>query len=183
LQRTALRAAAERQYRSADSVAKPKRKDKGFAADYINVDLEIRSRTNLRPLADALSRRLFWLYVGRADGEFLATFENGSGAARTGTPDLAIQRLVRVVDSLSPEIKRHWTSARDRVFDIGVAKAWGAKAFHLSVRATTVAAVARLKARIALTFYPPYYPDPRGAAAEPAVAGGRGPRLRSDPRR
>ena len=54
-------------------MAKPK--DKGFAADYINVDLEIRSRTNLRPLADALSRRLFWLYVGRADGEFLATFD------------------------------------------------------------------------------------------------------------
>jgi hypothetical protein len=160
-----------------------KSKDKEFAADYINVDLEIRSRTNLRPLADALSQRLFFLYVGRANGEFLATFENGSGAARTGTPDLAILRLVRTIESLSTELKRHWANARDRVFDIGVAKAWGPKAFYLSLKPTTVAAIARLKARLALTFYPPYYPDPRGSAAEPAVAGGRGPRLRSDPRR
>ena len=139
-------------------MAKPKPKDKTFAADYINVDLEVRSRTNLQPLADALSRPLFCLHVGGSKGDFLATFENGAGAARTGTADLAIVRLVRAVDSLSPEMKRHWTKARDRVFDIGLAKASGSKPFQLSLTPATVAAVVRLKARIALTFYPPYYP-------------------------
>ncbi len=137
-------------------MAKPR--DKTFAADYVNVDLEVRSRSSLQPLADALSRRLFCLHVGGSKGNFLATFENGAGAVKTGTPDLAILRLVRAVDSLSPEIKRHWTSARDRVFDIGVAKAGGSKPFQLSLTPATVAAVARLKARVALTFYPPYYP-------------------------
>jgi hypothetical protein len=137
-------------------VAKPK--EKALAADYINVDLEVRSRTALQPLADALSRRLFSLYVGGSKGDFLATFENGAGVAKTSTPDLAMMRLVRAIDSLPPEIKRHWTGARDRVFDIGVAAATGSKAFQLSLSTATVAAVTRLNARIALTFYPPYYP-------------------------
>jgi hypothetical protein len=137
-------------------VAKPK--DNAFAADYINVDLEVRSRTNLRPLADALSQSLLSLHVGGSKGDFLATFENGAGAARTGTPDLAIMRLVRAIDALPPEIKRHWTKARDRVFDVGVAKAAGSKVLQLSLSTTTVAAIVRLKARVALSFYPPYYP-------------------------
>jgi hypothetical protein len=136
-------------------VAKPK--DDAFAADYINVDLEVRSRTNLQPLADALSRRLFSLHVGGSKGDYLATFENGAGAAKTGTPDLAIMRLVHAIDSLPPAIKSHWTKARDRVFDIGVAKAKGSKVFQLGLRTATVEAIVRLKARVALSFYPPYH--------------------------
>ena len=137
-------------------MAKPK--DEAFAADYINVDLEVRSRTNLRPLADALSRRLVPLHVGGSRGNFLATFENGAGATKTGTPDLAIMRLVHAIDRLSPAIRSHWTKARDRVFDIGVAKANGSKVLQLGLRTATVEAIVRLKARVALSFYPPYYP-------------------------
>ncbi len=133
-------------------MAKPK--DKAFTADYINVDLEVRSRTNLKPLVDALSQ--LSLYVGGSKGDFLATFENRAAAVHA--PDLAILRLVRAIDTLSPEIKRHWTKARDRVFHIGLAKAGGSKVFQLSLSTATVAAIVRLKARIALSFYPPYYP-------------------------
>lgn len=127
-------------------------------AQYINVDLEVRSRADLRPLVDALSRSLFSLYAGREGKGYLATFENGAGARGADTPDRAIQRIIRVVDGLRPDIRRHWNRARDRVFDIGVAKTSGSKVFCLPLTAKTVQAVSRLGARIALSFYPPYYP-------------------------
>ncbi len=64
--------------------------------------------------------------------------------------------MIKVVDTLPPRARSLWISARDRVFDIGVAKAGGTEAFQLSLEAETVRATARLGARIALTFYPPY---------------------------
>jgi hypothetical protein len=127
-------------------------------AQYINVDLEVRSRADLQPLVDALSRSLFSLYAGREGRGYLATFENGSGTRGADTPDRAIQRIIRVVDGLRPEVRRHWNRARDRVFDIGVAKTSGSKVFYLPLAAKTVQAAARIGARIALSFYPPYYP-------------------------
>jgi hypothetical protein len=127
-------------------------------AEFINVDLEVRPRADLQPLVDALSRSLFSLYAGREGRGYLATFENGAGARGADTPDRTIQRIIRVVDRLRPDVRRHWNRARDRVFDIGVTKTSGAKVFYLPLAAKTVQAISRVGARIALSFYPPYVP-------------------------
>jgi len=54
-------------------------------AEYINVDLEIRSRVNLQPLVDALSQQRFSLYVGRdrrRTGASVASLPLASAAER-----------------------------------------------------------------------------------------------------
>jgi hypothetical protein len=118
---------------------------------YLNVDLEIRSRSDLTPLVQALQRRLFVLYTGRRQGTFFASFET-SGLRHP--PDVAIRRLVTALRRLPPSIQNLWKQARDRVFDIGVARATGTTPFAIALRQETVRTVAELNARVALTFYP-----------------------------
>jgi hypothetical protein len=119
-------------------------------AVYLNVDLEIRSRSNLMPLVDALRPRLDVLNAGEARGEFRVSFEV---AGVTLPPDVAIHRFARAVSDLPPSIRKLWRQARDRVFDIGVQRTAGRGAFPLALRPETVKTIARLNARIALTLY------------------------------
>ena len=119
-------------------------------AVYLNVDLEIRSRSNLMPLVDALRPRLDVLHAGHSRGQFVASFEV---AGVTLPPDVAIDRLARAVSGLPPSIRKLWRQASDRIFDIGVERTAGRGAFPLALRPETVRTIARLNARIALTLY------------------------------
>jgi hypothetical protein len=120
------------------------------AAEYLNVDLEVRSRSTLTPLVDALSRRLHVLHVGRLGRDHFASFEVIGGS---GAPESAVRRFVRVVDALPAAAARHWKQAHDRVFDVGVATSPGASALSLPLSLETVKAIARLRARVSLTVY------------------------------
>jgi hypothetical protein len=120
------------------------------AARYLNVDLEIRSRSDLAPLAKALSRRLIVLHVGKVGREYLLSLEVSGLSVH---PDAIIRRFDRVISSLPPVVRTLWTRARDRVFDIGLETTSGSKPFVLTLDPETVKTVARLNARIALTVY------------------------------
>jgi len=123
------------------------------AAEYLNVDLEIRSRSDLTPLADELSRSLFLLHAGRIPRTFLASFETGGG---TQPPDRAIKRLAAAVSRLPPPTRKLLRAAGSRAFDIGVAaKSSGRDVLTLSIKPETLKAIAQLDAHLALTFYPP----------------------------
>lgn len=119
-------------------------------AMYLNVDLEVRSRSTLTPLVEALRAKLDVLHAGRSRGEFVASFEVAGVAL---APDVAIRRLARAVSGLPPSGRKLWEQARDRVFDIGVKRMAGGRAFPLALRAETVKTIARLNARLALTLY------------------------------
>ena len=131
---------------------------------YLNVDLEIRSQSDLTPLAQALRRWLFVLHAGRVHGMFLASFEV-SGLSHP--PDVAIRRLAAALGRLPPSLQRLWRQARDRVFDIGVARAPGAAPFSLALRPGTMRIITMLNARLALTFYPHTWKSARRLANKP----------------
>jgi hypothetical protein len=125
---------------------------------YLNVDLEIRSQSDLTPLVQALRRRLFVLHAGRMRGTFFASFET-PGASYP--PDIAIRRLASALLRLPPPLRKQWRQARDRVFDIGIARAAGATPFSLALRNETMRIVTELNARLALTLYPHTREAPR----------------------
>lgn len=71
-------------------------------AEYLNVDLEIRSRSDLTALVEALSRSLFLLHAGRIPGTFFASFETpGLDLPADG----AIKRLAEAVSALPPSAR------------------------------------------------------------------------------
>jgi len=104
-----LALAAECHYRRADP-----RMSKREGPSFITVDLEVWSKTNLTPLADALRQRSFVVYVGKVDRKFLASFE-----AHGETPEETIWRLLRLVKPLRGLPKKLWQTAEARVFNIG----------------------------------------------------------------
>ncbi len=90
--------------------------------------------------------------MGREGRSFLASFEvPGTNLA---TPDAAFRRLLRAIDDLPGPAARLWRQARDRVFDVGVARSKGKGVLRLPLKVGTLAAVARHQARVALTIYP-----------------------------
>ena len=125
--------------------------DAKLGAKYLNVDLEIRSRSDLKPLADAVATQLLVLHVGRMRGEFFLSLEMSDPSR---LPDAAIRHLAHVISSLPPSVHKLWTQARDRVFDVGLEATHEDTAFALALRPETVRMVARLNARIAVTVYP-----------------------------
>jgi len=122
----------------------------GPAAVYLKVDLEIRSRSDLTPLVDALRRRLLVLHAGCVERTFFASFETPGGS---DPPDVAIRLLAAALRRLPPSLQKLWREARDRVFDIGVERGPGTAALSLPLRQDTIKIIAMLNARLALTFY------------------------------
>jgi hypothetical protein len=121
------------------------------AALYLNVDLEIRSRSDLRPLSETLDGRLFVLYVGKAGRDFLLALELPGLSL---PPDRAVARLARTISSLPPAMRRHWQKAHDRVFDVGFERTSRDGVFSFGLDRKTVATAAKLGARIAFSLYP-----------------------------
>lgn len=119
-------------------------------ARYLNVDLEIRSRTDLQPLADALADSTFLLHCGMVEGVYLAAFET---KGVTLDPDRAIRKLALLLQACPPSVRTLWRRADDRVFDIGIEASNVPGTFELALKPSTVRMVAELRARIKLTVY------------------------------
>ena len=87
------------------------------AAEYLNVDLEVRSRADLKPLADTLSPRLIALYVGREGRSLLRALARCRGLQSRRPAIAAFRRLLRAIDDLPADRRRVLLapSARSRV--------------------------------------------------------------------
>lgn len=84
---------------------------------FINVDLEVWSRTDLAPLAAAVESKALTLYACRVGRRFLVALEAKS--RRLTDPERTIRILLRLIDSLPRAARRAWKEASARVFDIG----------------------------------------------------------------
>lgn len=119
-------------------------------ASYLNVDLEVRSRSNLAPLVEAFEGTLLSLFSRRVPGGYLATFETLGVEV---PPDFAIRRMVGAVEALTGPARTLWAGARDRVFDVGLERDEGPGMVTFGVKRQTVELAAKVGARIAFTVY------------------------------
>jgi hypothetical protein len=125
---------------------------------FLNVDLEVRSSTDLQPLIDGLGEDVMNLHAGKVHDHYLATFE----ATVAGDANQLVGYLCGLVDALGPDARRSWDEASSKVFDMGYEAGVGPKSYESNLRPETVAAIARVGAAIRVTVYPPSK-EPRGA--------------------
>ena len=123
---------------------------------FLNVDLEISSKSSLAPLIAELSVRMFQLYKGRYGGMARANFEVNK---ITLTADATIKEIVRVVEGLGPAARRCWDKAHAREFDVGIQAGMKPPTIAVEIDPKTVQAVAALDGRIVITVYAPYEPS------------------------
>jgi hypothetical protein len=117
---------------------------------FLNVDLDLYSRSDLVPLVDAIGRRVIVLHVGRVGRSYRARLEV---SRRTTTADSTIREFCRLIGKLPVPARRLWDGADRRSFSIGVQAGAQPHASDFVVKAETVAAVAELGGEIVVTVY------------------------------
>jgi len=124
---------------------------------FLNVDLDLWSRTPLEPLVQALGSSVVELFVGHDGRRHAAHLEWARSSLK---PDVLIQRFVAAIERLPRPARRLWNQARRREFNIGIQAALQPHGFELRLEPATVQAVARVGASIGVTVYAPEHQPP-----------------------
>ena len=123
--------------------------------EYINTDLELRSRSDISILTAELSQKLFMLYTGREGRNYLATFELASLVNKpSNTADTIANRLCGIIESLSPKYLRLWNKCISRNLDMGFHSGEGNRLGTATLRADTIKRIAKLNIAVAVSVYP-----------------------------
>ena len=115
---------------------------------FLNVDLDIWSRSPLDELVKALGRRVVTLHVGRDGRRHVAHLEMNDTRP---DPDRVIAGFTALIHSLGRRDRRTWDSADRREFNLGIQV--GADNFELRIAPETVRAAAGVNASIGVTVY------------------------------
>lgn len=131
-------------------------KNKPQATHFLNVDLDIYSRSDLELLVTAMGKTVYALYVGRDKRAFCAHLEL---SAVTKDADATIRRFCALIQSLPKSERTLWDTARTRDFNIGMQSAAEPHCYEMALEAETVKAASTLGARIVFTVYAPEKPE------------------------
>ncbi len=119
---------------------------------FLNVDLDIYSRSNLQPLVTALGKKVIVLHTGRDRRTFCAHLEL---ARVTRNADSTIPGFCSLIQALPRTARNLWNSARMRDFNIGVQAGTQPFSHEIALAAETVKAASEVSARIVFTVYAP----------------------------
>jgi len=119
---------------------------------FLNVDLDILSKTDLQPLVATLGENVFVLFAGRVKRTYHAHLEL---VKITKTADETVREFCSLLNSLPRSARRLWISAKTRDFSIGVQAGNHPSCADFVLSAETVTAVSALGARIVLSVYAP----------------------------
>ena len=119
---------------------------------FLNVDLDVWSRSPLDELVAAFGKRVFVLYVGREGRRYgahvaLVRYSTSKKA------DTVIRALARLVADLPEAPRAIWDRAQSRELNIGIQAGHTPHAHELRIKPDTLEAVASLDARIVVTTY------------------------------
>ena len=117
---------------------------------FLNVDLQISSKNDLKSLARELGRRVLVLYCGRAVRGYLLALET---ARNYKNPDRNIAAFCALIEALSSKGKRAWRAAQKREFDIGYDAVPGQRYSHVELNADSIERICKVAGSVAVTFY------------------------------
>jgi hypothetical protein len=167
--------------------------DEEEATKFLNVDLEVFSRSPLDPLVAAFGKKVDILHVGKWGRRYSAHLEVAGSGYRADAERL-IRRFVAMVKALSKSNRELWDRAQSRDFNLGIETASRSRAFELRLDRETLAALAGVKGSVVITVYapdqlsadpntPPTSGRPPNKAMEPAAPSKVPARRGSSPRR
>ena len=139
---------------------------------FLNVDLDIKSSSDLSPIASFLGNRVWILFndIITPGGLYLLSLEPNPKREISNNPERYIRYLVELIDSLPPNLMKLWNKSASRVFDIGfrggvVSQSESnddfqeIKVYKADLSPKMAAKLSRLRATIRITVYP-YHPEP-----------------------
>jgi len=134
---------------------------------FLNVDLDIYSKTDLQPLVDALGNKVIEMWVGRVRRTYEAHLEVTWEPRKT--PSSTILRFCKLINTLPPAKRRLWNAAKSKSLDVGIEAPKRNRHFWSAVSPEAVSAAAEVGAQIAITIYGPMkVSKPKKKRAAPA---------------
>lgn len=140
---------------------------------FLNVDLDIKSSSDLSLIASFLGDRVWILYndIIAPGGLYLLSLEPNPKREISNNPERYIRYLVDLIDSLPPNLMKLWNKSASRVFDIGFRggvvpqsesndECQEIKVYKADLSPKIAAKLSRLRATIRITVYP-YNPEPK----------------------
>jgi hypothetical protein len=119
---------------------------------FLNVDLRIYSKSDLKPLVDAMGDKIIRLYVGRERRMFKAQLEL---AAQPKSPESAVRGYCKLIQELPQAARELWDAARTREFDIGIESPIVTRFYWFSIAPRVIKAASEANAFIVVTIYGP----------------------------
>jgi len=138
---------------------------------FLNVDLDVTSRSRLESLVEAFGSQVHVLYVGREGTRYAAHLELAD--ASPASADFAIRALAVLVKRLPQAKRKLWDRAQYREFNIGIQAGLSPKSYELRLRPETLKRVASVGGRVGITVYAAQLPpggtdrDPLSRSASP----------------
>jgi hypothetical protein len=130
-------------------------------SQFLNVDLDIRSKSDLQPLVDAFGDKIIILYVGRENRHYKARIElNGShhkreAAKHERVPETIILGFCKLIRGLPPAARKLWNGARTRDFDVGIESGKLRKYYWFELTPNALQAAVEVNAKISVSVYGP----------------------------
>ncbi len=117
---------------------------------FVNVDLDIKSPTDLTALIAAFARRAMVIHSGRSGRRYWVRLEL---VRHPKNPDEGIKRLLDLASSLRDSARVAWANST-KEFDIGIEGGTEPGPAEWLVRPRTLQAAARADAQLRFTVYP-----------------------------
>jgi hypothetical protein len=119
---------------------------------FLNVDLDIYSKSDLQPLVDAFGKAVSVLFAGRIRRTYKAVLEV---TKYQRDADATIRLFCELIRALPRPAKRLWNDAKTRDFSIGIEAADQPNSRDFPLSADAVKQAAEVGARIVITVYAP----------------------------
>lgn len=131
------------------------------ATRFLNVDLDLYSKSDLGPLVALLGRKVAVLYSGVDKGRYRAHLEV---AKLPQSADATMRAFCSLIEALPAAGREIWNNATIRDFNIGVEAGFRPHATEFVLSAATVQSAASLGARIVFTVYAHAMPETRAGS-------------------
>ena len=119
------------------------------ATNFLNVDLDILSKSRLEPLVAALGDKIGVHYIGPEGPRYAAHLELGFPKS----PDAGIKALVALVRQMSAQAQKLWRNAQVKDFNIGIRGGIKPRYCEFPLHLETLNEVVKLGARVVITVY------------------------------
>jgi len=119
---------------------------------FLNVDLDIYSRSSLEPLVAEMGHRVSVLFAGRVKRTYEAHLELRK---ITNTADATILAFCALIRALSKPQRKLWNEAKIREFSVGIQSQLKPTTFEITLAERTIRAASEVNARINFTIYSP----------------------------
>lgn len=123
-------------------------------ANFLNLDLELESRSDLTDLAEYFGEQVFVLANHKTEHGFRLALEPLIEGRLNADPIQCTEHFIRLLNCLPENLADTWSHCTSRVFDFGFDGGNEAVPYQTTIPAALLEQIAKLDAAVRITIYP-----------------------------